>query len=154
MTRFIWTIVLIVAGLWSSASAGQSSCLPAFNSLQTAEVFDPKQPAVFIRALATEGASGLIQTKVQLVGRPSKDVPNALDLSVRFDPNFNGVSLPYNLYSVLVIRDGEVMSWMDFTKQCQGPGIGFYPGQEVHLPLLKFDGGDAHKLQIMIWGRI
>lgn len=154
MPRLVWTMVLIATGLWSSASAGGASCLPEFNSLQTTEVFNPKQPAVFVRSLATEGASGLIQTKVQLVGRPSKEVPNALDLTVRFDPNFNGVSLPYNLYSVLVVRDGEVMSWMDFTKQCEGPGIGFYPGQEIHLPLLKFISDDSHKLQIMVWGRI
>ncbi len=81
-------------------------------------------------------------------------IGDAVKMSVRFDPKFDGVSLPYNLFAILIIRDGEAAAWWDFTSGCTGPGVSFFPGQEIHLPKLKLIGADPERLQIMVWGRL
>ncbi len=46
---------------------------------------------------------------------------------IYFDPEFDGVSLPYNLYAVLVIADGETLAWMDLTQGCRDRVKLFFP---------------------------
>jgi hypothetical protein len=136
--------------LWCDTSFADRSCLPDFNSLQLLETTTPGASQEFIKPLKSMNMNGLFQTKVQAVIRIAQD----LEMLIRFDPEFDGVSLPYNLYAVLVVADGAVLSYMDFTRECAGPGIGFFPGGEIRLPRIKLIGADPQKLQIMVWGRL
>lgn len=100
-----------------------------------------------------ENSTGFVhplQGKVQLVARKNQ---STTQLSVRFDPEFTGVSLPYNLYAVLVIHNGAVAAWWDYTQGCKGPGLSFFSGREIDMPPLKMVGGASDQLQIMVWGK-
>ncbi len=83
---------------------------------------------------------------------PAED-SHELKLTAMFDPDFDGVSLPYNLYAVQAVLDGQVVFYMDY-RGCQGPGPSFFPGREIRLPSVKLIGGKPQKLQIMVWGRL
>lgn len=78
----------------------------------------------------------------------------AVKMKVEFDPKFEGVSLPYTVFAVLVVRDGEVVGWWDFSSQCRGPGASFFPGRSIRLPVAKLVGGTQERLQIMVWGKL
>lgn len=137
------TIVLIVIlfPIKVLAEPGQRSCLPDRTAAQilwsvpatTTEIIQP------------------LSSKVQLVSRADS---GEVVFRVRFDPAFDGVSLPYNLYSVLIVRNGSVVAWWDYTNGCQGPGLSFFPGREILLPKVKLIGGGADQLQIMVWGKL
>lgn len=152
LRRALFVLLTLICS--QGALAGPRSCLPEFTALQSVVMVDPTNFSPFVFWLNTERGTDRIQTKVQLVGQLSLDKPGAFDLIVRFDPAFDGVSLPFNLYSVYVVNDGEPLAWMDFTNSCLGPGISFFPGKEIRLPAVKFVGEKTHKLQIMVWGRI
>jgi hypothetical protein len=126
-----------------------------YTALNVIEDVDPKEGGSFVHPLVSENRTGLFETKVQLAGeiRDGEESP-VLDLTLRFDPAFQGVSLPYNLYTVLVISNGRVLNWLDFTNSCHGPGISFFPGRSVRIPSVKLIGADPQKLQIMVWGRL
>lgn len=130
-----------------------ASCLPSWTSLQTIELVDPSQDYDFSHALEGENAGGRFTTKVVLDGHYSAQT-RQLTLKVHFDNKFNGVSLPYNLLSALVIEAGQVNDWQDFTKSCNAPGVGFYPGQVFQMPAFKLKGGGKEPVQIMLWGMI
>jgi len=145
---------LFVGLIFSGDLLAQSnSCLPAWNSLQTFETFDAQQDYDFSHVLYSESASGRFATKVLVDGHYSAQT-HQLIMKTHFDDKFNGVSLPYNLYSVLVIENGEVNRWQDFTAGCDGPGVGFYPGAVFTLPTFKLKGVGRELVQIMIWGMI
>jgi hypothetical protein len=125
------------------------SCLPDYTAMQ--EFYSSGAPMPAVKRLRAQNVSGSFETKVEAV-IDWRD--GELLLSFRFDPAFDGVSLPYNLYAVMVLRDGEVVSWNDFTSQCRGPGLGFYPGREIRLDSIKLPGRPTQSLQIMVWGRL
>lgn len=133
---------------------GQTSCLPAHVALQAFELIDPGQPTAFKYHLKDLRAGTVAETRVYLQGEPDTDDPHLIRLSVAFDRDFEGVSLPYNLYSLLIVRDGEVVGWWDFTRACRGSGLSFFPGREIELPVLKLIGEKPQKLQIMVWGKL
>lgn len=93
----------------------------------------------------------LHETRVQLRAEVKS---GNVELKVGFDPKFDGVSLPYNLYAVLILRNGQTEQWLDFTNGCKGPGLGFFPGREIRLPTVKSIGESPEQLQIMVWGRM
>lgn len=88
---------------------------------------------------------------VELVGEQTGVLAQ---LKVRFKPDFDGVSLPYNLYAVMIVREGEPVGWWDYTRACKGPGLSFFPGREIQLPKVNLVGGGAERLQIMVWGKL
>lgn len=145
---------LLFMGLafWAGPLAAQHSCLPDFNALQVREVFDLNLAHNFSYPFQSVNARGNFTTHVQLRGKYGTD--HKLQLEALFDPNFQGVSLPYNLYAMLLVQNGSVVGWFDFTDGCQGPGIGFFPGQVIHLPRVQLSGGGKAAVQIMIWGRL
>lgn len=104
--------------------------------------------------LDSENASGRFRTKAQLRLSPSAEKPGVLQVSVQFDPAFEGVSLPYNVYSLLLVLDGQVVGWWDYTDGCRGPGLSFFPGAQIRLGTLNVVGDQPQKLQIMLWGRL
>ena len=149
-----WTFGLLLAlfGSVSEVSAGAQSCLPAFTAGQLLEKFSSDSVREVVQPLTTMRGESLITTRVQLVARNTAE---ALHLSFRFDPTFDGVSLPFNLFAVLITRDGKVLEWWDFTKSCQAPGLGFFPGRVVELPPVPLaDVPSAGPVQIVVWGRL
>jgi hypothetical protein len=147
--------LVILAFLLSSTTvfAQSNSCLPPWNALQSVESFDVTHDYDFSHVLDTENASGRTPTKVVIDGHYSAQT-HQLSMNTHFDDKFNGVSLPYDLYAVLVIESGEVVSWQDFTKGCVGPGVGFYPGQNFQIPYAKLKATGKDVIQIMVWGML
>jgi hypothetical protein len=97
-------------------------------------------------------ASGIFQTKALLEGI-FDPTSGKLSLTNLFDETFDGVSLPYALYAVLVIADGQVVSWQDLTTGCTGPGSGIFPGQKFQLKPIALPA-KKQKLQITVWGAL
>lgn len=130
------------------------SCLPEFTSLRTVFESDPAQPRVYDFPLLSENGSRRFVTRARLHAEPSATLTGAYDMVVRFDPDFDGVSLAYTLMAVQVIVNGEVTLWMDYTRECRGPGLSFFPGGVVRLPALKLAPAHVDRVQIIVWGRL
>ena len=148
------SLLLSVGLVFSNATlARPTACLPIDTALDVVEIVDPQsfsQP--FTHYLDSVHGADSFTTRVQLRGDMRAD---ELSLSVRFDPEFDGVSLPYNLYALQILGDqGEELAWQDFTSKCTGPGIGFFPGREVELGAIKLIGVDPQRLQIKVWGKL
>ncbi len=147
-------VVLILMFLAPLSAAGQTSCLPNYTALNAIHDFASHESGAFVHNLIAENGNGLFVSRVQIVGTLTGGDISSLDLIARFDPSFDGVSLPYNLYSILVISNGKVQSYVDFTDACRSPGVSFFPGREFRIPSIKLIGADPQKLQIMVWGRL
>jgi hypothetical protein len=132
---------------FSLSSFGQSSCLPVYTALQTVESSD----VPFEHRLIGNGPDGPHETRIFFGGAVEN---SSLKMKVQFDPTFNGVSIPYNVFAVLVVADGETVAWYDFTRGCRSPPISFFPGRVIELPPVKLLGSQPQKLQIMVWGKL
>jgi len=75
-----------------------------------------------------------------------------MELTFRF--KFDGVSLPYNIYAVLVVSSDKVLAWYDLTKECRGPEASIFPGQSYSIPRLKDLDSSISDLHIIVWGRL
>lgn len=149
--NFFFIPVLTAMLLNATASWAQLSCLPDFNSLQVLETVDLAGSKTFSYPLKSENANGLFNTRVFLSGTLSN---RTLNLKAHFDETFDGVSLPYNLFVVVIIQDGQVVQYIDFTDACNDPGISFFPGQAVSLTPVALEGEGSTRLQIAVWGRL
>lgn len=153
MNRYcFWFFVAFV--FWPHQAFGQKSCLPSYTALQLVETIVPGTSGNFAHILMNDNGAGLKKTRVQLRVSNSPSFPGELRLAIGFDPLFDGVSLPYNLYALMVVREGEVIGWWDFTSGCTESGLSFFPGREIELPTAKLIGDKPQKLQIMVWGRL
>src|SRR4051794_5678454 len=94
---------------------GQRSCLPEFTSLQTFDVVSPTQTRQLRYYLQSERVDGRFMTKAMLYATPNAGDPHELQLKLLFDPEFDGVSLAYNVYAVQVVLNGEPAYWLDLT---------------------------------------
>lgn len=150
MSSVVWLIFLSTWG-WTQEAVEPKSCLPKSTALQGMEWVTPHHPKDFLYSLrSTRGEGDSFLTKVQLQGKVTEGEVNML---LRFDPKFDGVSLPYNVYAVLVIVNEETVAWWDFTQGCRAPGLSFFPGSEIGLPKIKLQE-PARRLQIMVWGTL
>ncbi|MGE0526120.1 MAG: hypothetical protein AB7G93_05390 [Bdellovibrionales bacterium] len=129
-------------------------CLPEMLSAQLIEEVSSDKKTFFARVLYTQREETRIATRALLQGKSSSEKPDEIHLKVLFDPDFDGVSLPYNLFAVLIVQNGQVSAWWDFTRGCTGPGVGIFPGGEFQLPPVKLIGGGSQSLQIMVWGKL
>ena len=135
--------------LFLASAHAQKSCLPAYTAAQVMWTFSESSPSHSQKLLSGRGGE-LIKTRVQLEGqRVNGDVV----LKILFDPTVE-LSVPYNLYAVMVLRNGAVEGWWDFTGGCNGPGLSFFPGREIRLPSVKMIGEKPEQLQIMVWGKL
>ena len=145
MGHVIAATVAIFLTLILPSAYSQTSCLPNYTALQTTEV-----RSSFSHFLTSKNSQGPFTTHVVLEGAV---LDENLKMKIQFDPSWEGVSLPYNLYAVMVIADGKPAAWYDFTRGCEAPGIGFFPGRSVELPPVKLLGSPVQRLQIMVWGK-
>jgi len=154
-------LLLIFGLVFSNATfARPTACLPSDTALDVVEIVDPHPFArPFTHYLDSVHGVDSFTTRVQLLGEVRAEIDGSdtaeLSLSVQFDPEFDGVSLPYNLYALQVFGEyGEELAWLDFTSSCSGPGIGFFPGRKVELGTIKLVGVNPQRLQIIVWGKL
>ncbi|HMN69543.1 MAG TPA: hypothetical protein PKC28_13465 [Bdellovibrionales bacterium] len=152
--RQVTFCIATLAFFWSLPIAAQTSCLPETLSGQFLETVDLGGASERVHSLKSVNMTGSFVTKVQMVAGYQGGAEPTLALRFRFDPAFDGVSLAYNLYAVLVLADGQPAAWMDFTSGCTGLGIGFFPGREVAVPVVKLRATPAARVQIMVWGKL
>jgi len=146
-----WILVLLVwMSVWGNWANAQSSCLPDFLALQTQ--VPGRVDQTFARDLQTRVNGELIPIAVEFRGEMRSD--GQMHSHLQFTLNDDHVSLPFNLYAVLVASHGRVLAWWDFTLGCEQPGVSFFPGRVFTLPTLKNVDGSVETLQVMIWGRL
>lgn len=141
-------VLAILTTAVSGAYADGVSCLPEFTSLRAEADFGRASQQTFI--LKSVNPKGMFETKARMTAGLEG---NQLSVKFHWDENFSGVSLPYNLYSLLVVQDGVAVGWFDFTHDCEGPGVGFFPGQSFSLPPLKTVSSNK-QIKFIIFGRI
>lgn len=148
-----WKIFLVAAvALWSlRGRADEVSCLPEYTSLRAQADLQATPMQTFV--LRSEGSKGLFDSKVRL-DVSLNEQGDQLRLKFYWDHSFEGVSLPYNLFSVLVIQNGVPAGWLDFSSDCQNPGVGFFPGQSFSPSPVKVDGHAGKQFKFIVWGRI
>ncbi|MBX3020897.1 MAG: hypothetical protein KF799_04410 [Bdellovibrionales bacterium] len=112
-----------------------------------------EHPRTLIYPLLAERPNGRFSTHARLLAVPSTD-PHFLQMKVAFDPDFDGVSLAYNLYAVQVLIDGVPTYFEDLTRGCRSFGASIFPGGEIRLPVIKLIGDGPQRLQIMVWGKL
>lgn len=138
--------VLLTLFLLSARVGADPSCLPDFVSLQATEKLS--SPQQMVHSLKSSRGGVLFQTDAVM---DSSYDGETLKLRVRFtDPT--ALSLPYNLYAVLVIVNGEVVSWQDLTGQCSGSGQSIFPGQTIELQPVKIRSQGL--IQFSVWGKL
>lgn len=143
-------ILLVVRGAGFGTASAQSTCLPEFAALDAIELLKANVPRTFTHRLRSKNVDGIFLSKASLTGR--FDGINQLDLEFRFDRE--GVSLPYNIYAVLVASPEEAFAWHDLTKGCTGPGASIFPGGSFKLPATKLSRSLAINLHLLVWGRL
>lgn len=130
---------------WRTALAESTpvSCLPNTTLLQAFEVLSPdRQLSKVYRAADTP-----VLIDIQYDSKDKK----GLRLKFKFeDPT--AMSLPFNLYGVFVSAPNLKPTWIDFTEACTQPGIGFFPGQTVEVPI-SLDLKGETPMHMMVWGR-
>jgi hypothetical protein len=130
------------------------SCLADFSSLQFMTMVSSSEAVHAQSPMKTMRAGELQATHVVFDLDSVDGQSDQLEATIRFDPKFTGVSLPYNLQAVLMVKGGEVLGWWDFTHACTGPGVSFFPGRVIYLPKVKLIGVKPEPLQIIVWGKL
>lgn len=155
MVNVVSYIILIgVLGLSQSAFAqGEmpTSCLPEATSLQVIEVWQESDSLKKNYPLKTLSFDQLKDSGVQVSIKYSK-IRKSFDMSFFFEDS-STMSLPFNLYAVMISNSRGKVLWKDFTSSCFDPGIGFYPGQTVNLDGLPLELQDKESYRVMIWGK-
>jgi|GEM_PF-1673281 hypothetical protein len=128
------------------------SCLPAATSLQAFDANAAKPSEKKIYPLTSLKWDQVRETPVQAEVFYNQE-KGGLEISIFFkDPE--AMSLPYNLYAVLVTTESGRVIWRDFTDACKEPGLSFFPGRRLQLEpfVLKLQPQESYR--VMIWGRM
>lgn len=143
LATFLVTAFLSTHCRMALAQSVPLSCLPNSTLLQAFEVLSPQQEmSKTYRAGDTPVLIGLHYSAKDKTG---------LHLKFKFeDPN--AMSLPFNIYGVLVAGPNLKPTWIDLTEGCFQPGVGFYPGQTVEIPISMDLKGNT-PIHLMVWGR-
>tara|TARA_Y100001935_G_C17299000_1_gene507946 strand:+ start:2017 stop:2472 length:456 start_codon:yes stop_codon:yes gene_type:complete len=150
MVKVIFVLLMgFLVMSWARADV-PISCLPEATSLQSFEV------------TRAEGSEKSYELKTLRFGqlKPSEvDVrisQNFETKSLQFSFAFQQediVSLPFNIYAIMISMDSGPVVWKDLTRGCRDPGIGFYPGQRVELEPIPFPASAGESYRVMIWGQ-
>jgi hypothetical protein len=138
-----------VKGAKKETAMATESCFPEWTSLDVIETFNPKVPHSFSYRLKSTNTGGVFLTHATLEGRFDDQ---KLNLGFRFE--IDGVSLPYNIYAVLVASASRVLGWFDLTSGCNGPGGSIFPRGKLDLPAVKFESAELLDVHIIVWGRL
>jgi hypothetical protein len=130
-------------------NAAKESCFPEQTSLSAIETVVPGIARSFSHRLKSSNIDGIFLTQATLEGAFDG---RHLNLGFRFE--VDGVSLPYNIYAVLVASANDVLAWFDLTNGCNGPGASIFPRGKFDLPTVKFEAAGALDLHIIVWGRL
>jgi hypothetical protein len=135
-----------LAACGAASAQGKESCLLDFTSL---DVFQDSSVQSFSLPLKSRNANGPFVTHATLDG-----LWDGMTLALTFRFKLNGVSLPYNIYAVLVVSGGDVLAWRDLTKACTDPGASIFPGQSFALPPIKTSNMGKSDWHIIVWGHL
>jgi hypothetical protein len=141
--------ILLSAYLLATApvfARANDSCLPEFTSL---DGFQEASASSFSLPLKSHNVSGPFVTHATLEGQWDGSA-----LSLTFQFKVDGVSLPYNIFAVMIVSDKDVLAWHDLTNSCTGPGKGIFPGQSYALPAVKTSTAPRAGWHIIVWGRL
>lgn len=128
------------------------SCLPDVTSLQTFETWSIDQPLEKIYELKTQKFDRIKNTQVLVSATHNLD-KKSLELVFSFSKP-DVMSLPFNIYAIMVSTSRGEVIWRDLTSSCMEPGIGFFPGQKIPLEPIPLELNEGDSYRLMIWGRI
>lgn len=78
-------------------------------------------------------------------------------IQFQYDLPNGQVGIPYTVHRVEIVIGNYVRN-LDFTGGCNGPGLSFFPRQNVELPAIKLPPellqGGPHPLSIRVWGHL
>ncbi len=144
-------VVFFFASIVFAELAVPMSCLPETLSLQAFE------------SISASGNSRSFPLKSEKFGqikdsgaqvRIDQDIQSGrLDVEFSFQAE-DGISLPFNVYALLIVTSDGEKEFRDFTSHCTDPGIGFYPGQKVKLDPIFLKLREEQTYHLMIWGRM
>lgn len=145
-------IVIFTLSLFYLQAHAQTaiSCLPEATSLQSYES-GGQGDVVKTYELSTLRLGQLRATGVNVQLKQSRK-DQSLELSFSFQQD-DIMSLPFNIYAVLVVTEKGETTWRDLTSACTDPGIGFYPGQKVKLDPIPLKIDESESYRVMIWGQ-
>jgi hypothetical protein len=135
-----------LASCGAASAQGKGSCLPDFTSL---DVFQDSTVQSFSLPLKSRNVNGPFVTHATLDGKW-----DGTALALTFQFKFDGVSIPYNIYAVLVVSGGEVLAWRDLTKACTDPGASIFPGRSFALPPIQTSNIGKSDWHIIVWGQL
>ncbi len=144
-------ILILVTG--AEMVYGQTSCLPKNNSLQMLSQIDLTVDSDSVHRLTSDTGNTVRDTRVNLKSS-FKTADGKLNLRVQWDEDFSGVSLPFNVYAVMILIDGKIVNWSDYTEHCTDVGISLYPGAVLSIPPIEIGSVGLASVQIMLWGRV
>ena len=128
-----------------------TSCLPEATSLQTFEIFQGHDLTVKTYPLKTLKLDQLKNAGVTTSINHHKN-EHKFNFHFYFDDP-DALSLPFNIYAIMIVNSRGGSVFKDFTQSCFDPGIGFYPGQKVVIDDLKLELHQGEAYRVMIWGR-
>jgi hypothetical protein len=147
--RCTFSILAIMIGAHFDILSAET-CLPGFSSLDVIEVVETGSSHSFSHQLKAANRSGIFLSRATLNGEFEGQ---ELKLSFHFD--FDGVSLPYNIFALLVASETEVLAWHDFTRGCYSPPPSIFPGQSYNkTPAIRINNPGKFNLHIIVWGNI
>ena len=144
--RFL-SCACVAAVVFSAQPAKADTCFPPFTSLDVFQAVNKDNPQ-FSHRLKSRNLQGLFVTRATLEGKL-----NERKLELAFHFRADGVSLPYNIFAVLVATDSQPLAWHDLTKGCTGLPGSIFPGQSVKIPPVTLPS-DPVDLHIVVWGRL
>lgn len=147
----IFTLFVLVTGGFShppaQARAVQKSCLPAFTSANYF-IFLQKNKR-YLLPLESSNSGGSVSTSVEFQLELSNQ---NLSLSAEYIADPNQVGLPYNLDTVFILKNGQLIRAFDFTQSCYSVGASLFPGDKLKIGSIK--NISPGEINVIVWGRL
>ena len=124
----------------------RQSCWPSRNAVNQVVALDLESsfelPVVDVGYATEESRTILI----------AEAVKGGYELSMKFRDSFDPLGRPQNVYAFMVLNEnGYPIYFEDFTGGCKGPGLSFFPRQELDLIFLKSTAIKGDRVHILLW---
>jgi hypothetical protein len=149
MTKVFHTLVLIaLVGLATGAQARQS-CWPNNIAINQVVTLDHQLSlALPVKDLGYPEEESRTVLKVQF------SEAGGFDFTMKFRDSFEPLGHPQNVYALMILNEkGQAIFFEDFTGGCKGPGLSFFPKQELDLLFLKSSIVHEEKIHILLWSQ-